>query len=54
MLKRMAEQRGCRFEIDADGTERMIRPDGTVAVIARKRSLITVENSQPWLKGAPE
>lgn len=32
-----AEQRGYRFEMDPDGTIRMIRPDGTVAIIARKQ-----------------
>lgn len=35
-LKAMSVALGYRFEIDADGTERMIRPDGSVALIARK------------------
>jgi hypothetical protein len=36
-LKALAMLRGYRFETDRDGTERMIRPDGSVAIIARKR-----------------
>lgn len=37
LLRREAERRGYRFELSEDGTEeRMIRPDGTVAVIARR------------------
>jgi hypothetical protein len=35
LAKRLAIEQGYRFEIDNDGTERMIRPDGTVALIAR-------------------
>ena len=35
-LKHMASLTGYRFEVSQEGTEeRMIRPDGTVAVIAR-------------------
>jgi hypothetical protein len=37
-LQREAERLGYRFERSPDGTEeRMIRPDGSVAVYARKR-----------------
>jgi hypothetical protein len=35
-LKKIALARGYRIEVDADGTERLIRPDGTVAMIAHK------------------
>lgn len=36
-LKRLSLAKGYRFEVSADGSvERMIRPDGTVAVTARK------------------
>lgn len=36
-LKKAAARLGYRFEVSADGREeRLIRPDGTVAVIARK------------------
>lgn len=37
LLKRLGQERGYRFTIDADGTERMYRPDGSLAVIARRR-----------------
>lgn len=37
MLKALSIARGYRFEIDPDGTERMYRPDGTLAVTARQR-----------------
>lgn len=30
-----AVRRGYRFKIEEDGTEKLIRPDGSVAVIAR-------------------
>lgn len=36
-IKQLARLRGYTFEVDADGTERTIRPDGTVAVIARPK-----------------
>lgn len=37
-VKQLAVAAGYRFEVSEDGnTERMIRPDGTVAVIARKK-----------------
>jgi hypothetical protein len=35
ILKMIAEARGYRFEVHPDGSERMIRPDGTVAIIAK-------------------
>jgi hypothetical protein len=35
-LKKIVLARGYRIEVDADGTERLIRPDGTVAVIAHR------------------
>jgi hypothetical protein len=34
-LKELARASGYRFERDPDGTERMIRPDGTVAVMTK-------------------
>ena len=34
-LKRLAVARGYRIDVAPDGTERLVRPDGTVAVIAR-------------------
>jgi hypothetical protein len=37
MVRQMALARGYHIETNADGTEeRVIRPDGTVAIIARK------------------
>lgn len=36
-LKAAAETRGYTFEVGLGGEERMIRPDGTVAVIARRK-----------------
>jgi hypothetical protein len=39
-LKDMATMAGFRFEVDADGTERMYRPDGTLAVTARKKTQV--------------
>jgi hypothetical protein len=33
-LKMIAEGRGYRFEVNEDGSELMVRPDGTVALIA--------------------
>ena len=35
MLKAMLLQLGYTIQIDRDGTERVIRPDGSVAIIAR-------------------
>jgi hypothetical protein len=35
LVKKLAAEQGYRFEVDTDGTERMIRPDGTVALVAR-------------------
>lgn len=40
-IKALAIEQGFRFEVDEDGTERAIRPDGTVAVIARRRASFT-------------
>jgi hypothetical protein len=37
-LKALALSMGYRIDVDKDGTERLIRPDGTVAVIAKKRT----------------
>jgi hypothetical protein len=46
-LKAIAEAVGYRFERSADGTEeRMIRPDGTVAVIARKTGMAMGRNGR--------
>lgn len=36
LLKAFVIRHGYRIEVDPDGTERVIRPDGTVAVIARR------------------
>jgi hypothetical protein len=36
-IKAAASRAGYRFEVDPDGTERCLRPDGTVAVIARPK-----------------
>lgn len=36
-MKQEMVRRGYWFEIDADGTERMYRPDGTLALTARKK-----------------
>ncbi len=41
------ERRGYRLEVSDDGREeRLIRPDGTVAVIARKPAVIRLLDSQ--------
>jgi hypothetical protein len=37
-LKQLVMHLGYRIEISEDGTERLIRPDGTVAVIARREA----------------
>lgn len=37
-LKALALQIDYTFKVDPDGTERMIRPDGTIALIARPPS----------------
>lgn len=34
-LKAIGEAHGYRFEIDAEGTHRMYRPDGSLAMVAR-------------------
>lgn len=36
-IKELIAKVGYRVERDADGTERVIRPDGSVAVIARPK-----------------
>ncbi len=36
-LKAIGRWEGYRFEVDADGTERMYRPDGSLAVTARPK-----------------
>jgi hypothetical protein len=37
-LKQLVMHLGYRIETSEDGSERVIRPDGTVAVIARRNS----------------
>jgi hypothetical protein len=38
LLKAEILRRGYRIEVNPDGTERVIRPDGTVAITAFKRT----------------
>jgi hypothetical protein len=45
MLKAFA-QRGYTIQIDPDGTERVMRPDGSVAVIARPKSLTSADRKE--------
>ena len=36
-MKKIAEQLGYKFEVNADGTEeRVVRPDGSVAIVVRR------------------
>lgn len=36
LWKQLSISQGFRFEVDPDGTERMYRPDGTLALTAKK------------------
>lgn len=38
MLRSLARSMGYTFVVDQDGTERMYRPDGSLAIIATRRS----------------
>ena len=46
-VKEAAAVFGYSFEVDPDGTERMIRPDGSVAVIAKRKKGTDGESAPP-------
>jgi hypothetical protein len=54
-LKQLVLRFGYRIETSEDGTERLIRPDGTVALIARRKenSGQKMRNAQRCNKPAP-